>query len=286
MGKIGIAFQIFQQGHGGLAVFLEIHPDGENVGAVIFRQAGFGAADDQQPLQLLGVGGKQIAHQRNGRKIIGADHGVIVRHGSLKAPEAPLHGAVIDVNVPLVLLPDGVVKGFLPAFVGHGVGIGAVQGNAGAPRGDQGIHQMVHGAVGIRANRAVAHVQLVKRLVAQQNGVDSHPVGILQHRAYPAGGGADDIDVAAALAHFFNGTDEPERHPLHFQLRYQSVHQILAPAAVRIGVFHKNQNHAFRLHRGMPEWLRAGRPLLYTNNAQTARYDKKGKCGKSTNSIR
>ena len=167
MGKIGIAFQIFQKGHRGFAVFLKIDPDGENIRTVIFRQTGFGAADDQQPLQLLRVGGKKIAYQRNSRKIIRADHGVIVRHGSLKASEAPLHGAVIDVNIPLVLLPDSVIKGFLPAFVGHGVGIGAVQGNAGAPRGNQGVHQMVHGAVGIGTDRAVAHVQLVKRLIAQ-----------------------------------------------------------------------------------------------------------------------
>ena len=167
MRKVGIALQIFQQSHRGLAVFLKIDPDGENIGTVIFRQTGFGTADNQQPFQLLRVTGKKIAYQRNGREIIRADYGVIIRHGPLKAPEAPLHGAVIDVNVPLVFLSDGVVKGFLPAFVGHGVGVGAVQGNAAATRGDQGIHQMVHGAVGVGADRAVAHVQLVKRLIAQ-----------------------------------------------------------------------------------------------------------------------
>ena len=167
MGKIRIAFQIFQQSHRGLAVFLKIDPDGENIGTVIFRQTGFGTADNQQPFQLLRVTSKKIAYQRNSREIIRADHGVIIRHGSLKAPEAPLHGAVIDVNVPLILLSDGIVKGFFSAFVAYGVGVGAIQGNAGSPRGDQGIHQMVHGAVGIGADRTVAHVQLMKRLIAQ-----------------------------------------------------------------------------------------------------------------------
>ena len=65
MGKIGIAFQIFQKGHRGFAVFLKIDPDGENVGTVIFRQTGFGTADNQQTFQLLRVTGKKIAYQRN-----------------------------------------------------------------------------------------------------------------------------------------------------------------------------------------------------------------------------